>query len=102
MVSSLSVNFRGSSGIYAAKSTYTTQIFHEEHSGEGVIFSVEVNDADSAYLEAKEKNLNIVLSLRSEEWGQCHFSIKDPNGVYVDIVQAIEPTKEYRSGYDSE
>jgi len=78
------------------------QIFHEEHSGEGVIFSVEVNDADSAYLEAKEKNLNIVLSLRSEEWGQCHFSIKDPNGVYVDIVQAIEPTKEYRSGYDSE
>ena len=78
------------------------KIFREPYGGKGVIFSVEVNDADSAYLEAKERNLDIVLSLRSEDWGQRHFSIKDPNGVYVDIVQAIEPTEEYQSGYDSE
>lgn len=76
------------------------QIFHESHNGSGVIFSVEVNDADSAYSEAQEKGLNIVLDLRSEDWGQRHFSVKDPNGIYLDIVQAIEPTEEYQSGYE--
>ena len=76
------------------------QIFHESHNGSGVIFSVEVNDADSAYSEAQKKGLNIVLDLRSEDWGQRHFSVKDPNGIYLDIVQAIEPTEEYQSGYE--
>jgi uncharacterized glyoxalase superfamily protein PhnB len=60
-----------------------------------------VDDADSAYAEAKKKSLNIVVKLRSEEWGQRHFCIKDPNGVYLDIVQAIEPTEEYQQGYDT-
>ena len=78
------------------------KIFHEPHNSSGVIFSVEVNDADVAYSEAKEKDLDIVLDLRSEDWGQRHFSIKDPNGVYLDIVQAIEPNDEYQSGYETE
>lgn len=75
-------------------------IFRNSYSGEGVIFSIEVNDADSAYSHARNKSLNVVLELRSEEWGQRHFSLKDPNGVYVDIVQAIEPSDEYQAGYD--
>ena len=78
------------------------KIFHESHNGSGVIFSVEVDDADIAYTKAKERNLDIALDLRSEDWGQRHFSVKDPNGVYLDIVQAIEPTEEYQSGYGSE
>jgi catechol 2,3-dioxygenase-like lactoylglutathione lyase family enzyme len=77
------------------------RIFQKAHSGEGVIFSVEVDDADTAYTTAKSKSLDIVLDLRSEDWGQRHFCIQDPNGVLVDIVQAIEPTEEYRSDYGS-
>ncbi len=77
-------------------------IFHESYNGSGAIFSVEVNDADSAYSKAKERGLDIVLELRSEDWGQRHFSVKDPNGVYLDILQAIEPTEEYQSGYATE
>ena len=77
-------------------------IFQEQYSGKGVIFSLEVDDADAAFAAAKEKSLNIVLELRSEEWGQRHFCIQDPNGVHLDIVQAIEPTEEYRSDYDTE
>ena len=77
------------------------KIFHPSYGGSGVIFSVEVNDADSAYNKAKENNLDIVLEIRSEDWGQRHFSIKDPNGIYLDIVQAIEPTEEYQDGYDA-
>lgn len=77
-------------------------IFQKPHAGEGVIFSLEVEDADAAYAAAKSKSLTIVLELRSEDWGQRHFCIQDPNGVHLDIVQSFEPTEEYRSGYVSE
>jgi len=77
------------------------EIFHKKHNGSGLIFSLEVGDADLAYAYAMEKSLNIVLNLRSEEWGQRHFALQDPNGVYVDIVQAIEPAEEYKSDYEA-
>jgi len=31
--------------------------------------------------------------------GQRHFCIKDTNGIYLDIVQGIEPTEESLQGY---
>ncbi|TVP57274.1 MAG: glyoxalase [Halomonadaceae bacterium] len=77
-------------------------IFQKPYPGEGVIFSLEVADADAAYTAAKSQSLNIVLELRSEDWGQRHFCIQDPNGVYLDIVQSFEPTEEYQRDYVSE
>ena len=74
-------------------------IFQKPYSGEGVIFSLEVEDADAAFAVAKSNSLNIVLELQSEDWGQRHFCIQDPNGVYLDIVQSFEPTEEYQRGY---
>lgn len=77
-------------------------IFRKPYTGEGVIFSLEVEDADAAFAAAKSKSLNIVLELRSEDWGQRHFCLQDPNGIYLDIVQSFEPTEEYQSDYVSE
>ena len=77
-------------------------IFQKPYIGEGVIFSLEVEDADTAFAAAKSRSLNIVLELRSEDWGQRHFCIQDPNGIYLDIVQSFEPTEEYQSDYVSE
>jgi uncharacterized glyoxalase superfamily protein PhnB len=77
-------------------------IFQKPHSGTGVIFSLEVEDADAAFSAAKSGSLDIVLELRSEDWGQRHFSVQDPNGVYLDIVQSFEPAEEYQSDYVSE
>jgi catechol 2,3-dioxygenase-like lactoylglutathione lyase family enzyme len=77
-------------------------IFQKPYDGEGVIFSLEVDDADAAFSAAKSKSLNIVLELRSEDWGQRHFCIEDPNGIHLDIVQAIEPTEDYQCDYGSE
>ena len=77
-------------------------IFQKLYFGEGVIFSLEVEDADAAFAIAKSKSLKVALELRSEDWGQRHFSIQDPNGVYLDIVQSFEPTEEYQSDYVSE
>ena len=78
------------------------ELFRKRYDGNGVIFSLEVEDADSAYSEAKEKSLNIILDLRSEDWGQRHFCVEDPNGLYLDIVQAIEATEDYRQSYAEE
>ena len=77
------------------------QIFKKQYDGNGFILSFEVDDADQAYSHAKNNSLNISLDLKSEEWGQRHFVVKDPNGVYVDVVQATEPTEEYISGYEA-
>ena len=77
-------------------------MFRKPCLGEGVIFSLEVEDADAAFAIAQSKSLNVVLDLRSEDWGQRHFAIQDPNGVYLDIVQSFEPTEEYRRDYVSE
>ena len=77
------------------------EIFHKPYSGDGVIFSLEVEHAEAAFAEAKSRSLNVVLELRTEDWGQRHFCIKDPNGVYIDIVQSFEPTAEYLSDYVS-
>lgn len=77
-------------------------IFQKRYLGDGVIFSLEVEDADVAFTAAKSKSLNIVLELRSENWGQRHFCIQDPNGIYLDIVQSFESTEEYQSDYVSE
>ena len=76
-------------------------IFHKPYLGEGVIFSLEVEDVNSAFVAAKSKLLNVVLELRSEDWGQRHFCIQDPNGIYLDIVQSFEPAEEYQSDYVS-
>ena len=78
------------------------QIFQQPYLGEGVIFSLEVEDADAAFADTKSKSLNIVFELRSEDWGQRHFCIQDPNGIYLDIVQSFEPSEEYQSDYTSE
>ena len=77
-------------------------IFHRPYDGNGAIFSFEVEDADSAFAEAQASSLDIVLELCSEDWGQRHFCVKDPNGLYLDIVQAIEPSMEYQQSYDTE
>ena len=75
------------------------EIFHPAYDGRGVIFSLEVEDVDAAYTEARRQALNVVLTLRSEDWGQRHFCLEDPNGIHLDIVQAIAPTAEYQEGY---
>ena len=74
-------------------------MFHPTYNGQGVIFSLEVEDVDAAYADARSKNLKVTIQLRSEDWGQRHFCIEDPNGLHLDIVQAIAPTDEYQQGY---
>ena len=56
-------------GFLLPKQPTQPPIFQNRYDGEGVIFSLEVDDADAAFSVAKSKSLNIVLELRSEDWG---------------------------------
>ena len=72
---------------------------HPHFNGEGSLFSLEVDDADDAYREAINLGLEIVMDLKSEDWGQRHFMLRDPHGLIVDILQSTDPTEEYAKEY---
>ena len=58
----------------------------------GLLLNFEVEDVDAVYEEAKEVGLEILLSLRDEEFGQRHFITQDPNGVLIDVIKPIPPS----------
>lgn len=72
------------------------EIFKKAYTGIGTIFSIEVENAKLAYADTIKNSLNIVLELRSEDWGQHHFCIEDPNGIHIDVIESFEPTQEYQ------
>ena len=65
----------------------------------GVVATLEVEDVDQYYKKAKELGLNVALDLRDEEWGQRHFMVVDPNGLLVDVVKLIPPSKSFAEHY---
>lgn len=62
----------------------------------GVLLNIEVDDADLEYarLTARE-DTEVVLTIRSEEFGQRHFIVVAPGGVLVDVIQSIPFTGAY-------
>jgi catechol 2,3-dioxygenase-like lactoylglutathione lyase family enzyme len=57
----------------------------------GVFLTLQVADAKSDYERLKEAGLNIHYHLADEPWGQRRFGVIDPNGMYIDVVEQIEP-----------
>lgn len=62
-------------------------LLHAQYSGNGIVYSFEVEDAASKYEEVKMKTDSIFYKLTKEEWGQTHFMLKDPAGIVIDVVQ---------------
>ncbi len=65
------------------------EILHQAYSGSGIAFTFETEDATSIYNELKAQQAPFVYELKDEEWGQRHFILQDPAGVYVDVVQYL-------------
>lgn len=64
---------------------------HAGFSSGGMVYSFEVKDAKSEYERLSDKSeVEIILELKDEPWGQRHFIVHDPAGVYVDVVQQLE------------
>lgn len=62
---------------------------HTPFAGKGMIFTFETEDAEKVYKGLKSKGALFTLELKDEEWGQRHFILEDPSGVYVDVVQYL-------------
>ncbi|MBM9576608.1 VOC family protein [Leptospira sp. 201903070] len=69
--------------------------FRKEYSGAGVWIILESKDVAKDYETMKSNRAPIDLPLTEEEWGDVHFTLVDPNGIGIDVVQAKEP-EEFR------
>lgn len=66
----------------------------------GILLSFEVDDADAVYASlVQERGLTPVHDIRSEEWGQRHFIVADPNGVLIDVITSIPPSEAFLAAY---
>ncbi len=64
-----------------------------------MLLNLEVESVDSEYKRLKSLGLDMVLDIRSEDWGQRHFIIQDPNGILIDMIQNIEANEEFQEQY---
>jgi len=65
----------------------------------GVFLTLQVEDAKSFYEKLKKAGLKIYYDLKDEPWGQRRFGVIDPNEMYIDIVEQIEPEKGFWEKY---
>ena len=67
--------------------------------GRGSFLTLQVGDAKAAYAKLKDRNAPITYPLTKEDWGQLRFGLTDPNGLYIDIVEQIQPAAGYWEKY---
>jgi catechol 2,3-dioxygenase-like lactoylglutathione lyase family enzyme len=66
----------------------------------GLLLNFEVADADAEWERLVVRaGLSPELPLRSEDFGQRHFIVADPNGVLIDVITPIAPSQDYAAHY---
>jgi catechol 2,3-dioxygenase-like lactoylglutathione lyase family enzyme len=63
----------------------------EPFSGKGMCLEFQVADARADYERFVREGAAVTLSLRDEPFGQRRFGLFDPAGVWIDVVEQIEP-----------
>ena len=63
--------------------------------GASAFLTLQVPDAAEAYEQLVRSGIVIGYQLRDEPWGQRRFGLLDPNGLYVDVVEQIEPSPDF-------
>ena len=67
---------------------------------QGLLLNFEVEDVDAEWERlVVQGGLQPELQLRSEDFGQRHFIVTDPNGVLIDVITPIAPTAAYAEQY---
>jgi catechol 2,3-dioxygenase-like lactoylglutathione lyase family enzyme len=61
-------------------------------SGDGAFLTLQVDDARGEYERLTAAGLELALELTDEPWGQRRFAAVDPAGMWVDVVEQIDPT----------
>jgi catechol 2,3-dioxygenase-like lactoylglutathione lyase family enzyme len=67
----------------------------ETFSGRGMFFTLQVADAALELERLVGAGVKIAYPLRDEPWGQRRFGLVDPAGMWLDVVQHIDPAPEF-------
>lgn len=68
----------------------------------GVILNFEVEDVDAEYQRLRGDGLEILLTLRDEDFGQRHFILRGPDDVMIDVIRPIPPSAGHAALYAAE
>ncbi|HEY5977942.1 MAG TPA: VOC family protein [Solirubrobacterales bacterium] len=68
-------------------------------SGDGAFLTFQVADAGAEHERLAEQGLDLELELTEEPWGQRRLAVVDPAGMWVDIVEQIEPADGWWAPY---
>lgn len=68
-------------------SPFVNPLFHPEFNGQGAIIQMEVDNVKSEYKRINKLNIPIKVQLVNEPVNGHHFTIQDPSGLLIDIVQ---------------
>jgi len=60
--------------------------FCKPFTGNGIYLTIEVENVDLYFEKLKKTGIDIALNIRSEEWGDRHFVVIDPNNIGIDFV----------------
>lgn len=71
----------------------------EPFNGKGMCLEFQVEDARAEYERFQQQGATITLPLTDEPFGQRRFGLFDPAGVWIDVVQQIEPTAGFWDKY---
>ena len=73
-----------------------------EFRGDGSFLTLQVADANAEYRRVTSAGLQPALPLTDEPWGQRRFGVVDPAGLWVDVVEQIDPAESWWDPYVSE
>lgn len=59
--------------------------------GDGAFLTLQVTDAAAEFEALRAAGAELTLPLTDEPWGQRRFGLVDPAGMWVDVVEQIEP-----------
>jgi uncharacterized glyoxalase superfamily protein PhnB len=71
----------------------------ETFSGDGVLLTLQVSDAAAEFERLQTLGVRADHQLTEEPWGQRRFGVRDPAGVWVDVVEQIEPAPGFWERY---
>jgi catechol 2,3-dioxygenase-like lactoylglutathione lyase family enzyme len=69
------------------------------HRGDGSFLTLQVADAAAEHERVVAAGLQCDLALTEEPWGQRRFGVVDPAGMWVDVVEQIEPAEGWWDPY---
>jgi catechol 2,3-dioxygenase-like lactoylglutathione lyase family enzyme len=70
-----------------------------EYRGDGAFLTFQVANAEAEHRRLVADGISCDLSLTEEPWGQRRFGVVDPAGMWVDVVEQIQPAADWWGPY---